>query len=53
MKRIDLEEYESYGNSWNRHDGPKLLQALKEAYDELDKLNRALSVINNTHFPKE
>ena len=34
-------------------DAPKLLQALKEAYDELDKLERALSIINNIHFPKE
>ena len=34
-------------------DAPELLQALKEAYDELDKLERALSIINNTHFPKE
>ena len=32
---------------------PELLQALKEAYDEIDKLEKALSIINSTHFPKE
>ena len=33
--------------------GIGLIQALKEAYDEIDKLEKALSIINSTHFPKE
>ena len=32
---------------------PEFIQALKEAYEEIDKLEKALSIINSTHFPKE
>lgn len=31
---------------------PEFLQALKEAYEEIDKLQKALSALNSTHFPK-
>lgn len=34
-------------------DAPEVLQALKEAYDEIDKLQKALSIINSTHYRKE
>lgn len=30
-----------------------MIAELKRCYEEMDKLNRALSIINNTHFPKE
>ena len=32
---------------------PEVLHALQEAYDEIDKLEKALSILNSTHFPKE
>ena len=32
---------------------PKIINALKEAYEEIDKLENALSTINALHFPKE
>lgn len=31
----------------------ELLTELKRCYEEIDKLNRALSIVNNIHFPKE
>ena len=42
-----------YENPWTELDGPILFAALKKAYEEIDKLERALSIINNTHFPEE
>jgi hypothetical protein len=41
------------------HDGhaiaklPDLITELKRAYEEIDKLNRALSALNSSHFVKE
>ena len=32
---------------------PKLLAELKRAYEEIDKLNRALSATNSSHFVKK
>ncbi len=31
---------------------PELIAELKRCYEEIDKLNRALSAINAVHFPK-
>jgi len=54
MKRIDLTQfYGITGLLFNKNSAPELLQALQEAYNEIDKLDRALSIINHIHFPKE
>ena len=31
---------------------PKLIAELKKCYEEIDKLRKALSILNSTHFPK-
>jgi len=54
MKRIDLTQfYGITGMLFTETSAPELFQALKEAYDEIDKLQKALSIINSTHYRKE
>jgi len=69
FERIDLAQLERYWNmadlsaaklDANLRAGsgyeinlPKVIAELKRCYDEIDKLNRALSAINAVHFPKK
>jgi hypothetical protein len=54
-KRIDLNQFEA--TLITRQRAQKLLclasAELKRCYDEIDKLNRALSATNSVHFTKK
>ena len=62
-KRIDIDaiekEWTDFVNSKKfnvnefAYNVQPMIAELKRCYEEMDKLNRALSIINNTHFPKE